>query len=332
MDAFFDKAKDLLAERSHESGKTSREDQIQAEEQHRRAGDVYANEERRGEEAGYGRRQAGGHGSGSYGERREEGYGRHEGSYGERRGEEGYGRQEGGHNRHEESSYSERRYEEPPRRDERTGSSGYSGRGDTHPATYGSDTTRDTRGYSRPGGSDYGDRRQHGERESYYNGSVDAEAQRVAEQHAGSHESSLFSSALGLLKGRESSMRHDDVDEGEYVKNHQKLYGQGHSGQQNSQSLGQAAAIQALKMFTSGGKEKQQGGQSAFIGMAMAEAAKLFDSQSAKGNVAPQESKQDVVGQAAQVALKLFMKSKIDSGAGGSGSGDLLGLASKFLF
>jgi hypothetical protein len=46
--------------------------------------------------------------------------------------------------------------------------------------------------------------------------------------------------------------------------------------------------MQALKMFTSGSgggsHGSQGGGQNAFIGMAMAQAAKLFDQQSAQGN------------------------------------------------
>lgn len=47
--------------------------------------------------------------------------------------------------------------------------------------------------------------------------------------------------------------------------------------------------MQALKMFT-GGQGAQQastgpgGAQNAFVGMAMGEAAKLFDQQSAQGN------------------------------------------------
>lgn len=54
------------------------------------------------------------------------------------------------------------------------------------------------------------------------------------------------------------------------------------------------AAMQALKHFTSGGGGQGQGGglgggvgggQNQFVGMAMAQASKLFDQQSAQGNV-----------------------------------------------
>ena len=54
------------------------------------------------------------------------------------------------------------------------------------------------------------------------------------------------------------------------------------------------AAMQALKHFTGGGGGQGQGGglgggvgggQNQFVGMAMAQASKLFDQQSAQGNV-----------------------------------------------
>jgi hypothetical protein len=258
-----------------------------------------------------------------------------------------------------------------------SGMSGHGGRpGDIRPAHYGEDTERDTRAYPREsahGGYDYeaeGGMGGHGgrpglardassenlphlrgERESYYDGSSDydyREAHAIAKQHAGGgeHNSSLFASALGLLSGREARLRHDDIDEGEYVQSHKVAYGH-EEGEKTGQSLAQAAALQALKRFTGGeAAEEKKGGQNAFVGMAMAEAVKLFDVQSAKGNVvsimmspetsgdadigqAPSESKQDVVSQAAQIAVKLFLKSKVD--AAGGGSSGLLGLASKFM-
>jgi hypothetical protein len=42
--------------------------------------------------------------------------------------------------------------------------------------------------------------------------------------------------------------------------------------------------MQALKMFTGGQAAGQGSQQNAFMGMAMGEAAKLFDKQSAQGN------------------------------------------------
>jgi hypothetical protein len=80
----------------------------------------------------------------------------------------------------------------------------------------------------------------------------------------------------------------DEVDEREYVRNHKDLYEEdGGRGQKDSRSLGQAAALQALKRFTGGSGSSSGAGkdQNAFIGLAMAEAVKLFDTQKSKGNV-----------------------------------------------
>jgi len=55
----------------------------------------------------------------------------------------------------------------------------------------------------------------------------------------------------------------------------------------------------------------------------------LPDQQSASGNVQSGASKQDAVGSAAQMAMKMFMKSEM-GGSGGSGGG-LMSMASKFL-
>ncbi|KAK4565257.1 hypothetical protein LTR86_003874 [Recurvomyces mirabilis] len=101
--------------------------------------------------------------------------------------------------------------------------------------------------------------------------------------------------------------------------------------------MGSAAAMQALKMFSggSGGGSQQQGGQQGgggqnqFVGMAMAQASKLFDQQHAQGNV-QSGNKNDAVSSAAQMALKMFMKSQ-GGGGGGGGMGGLMSMASKFM-
>lgn len=91
-----------------------------------------------------------------------------------------------------------------------------------------------------------------------------------------------------------------------------------------------AAAMQALKMFTGGSSGSSSGSsQNAFMGSAMAQAAKLFDQQSASGNVQSGASKQDAVSSAAQYALQMFMKSEMGGSSGGSSG--LMSLASKFL-
>ncbi|KAL9099629.1 MAG: hypothetical protein Q9187_009472 [Circinaria calcarea] len=94
--------------------------------------------------------------------------------------------------------------------------------------------------------------------------------------------------------------------------------------------------MQALKMFSGGAGQGGMGGgnsQNQFIGMAMAEAGKLFDQQSAQGKVAPSASKQSAVTSAAEMALKMYMKSQMGGGGsgGGSGGGGLMGMVSKFL-
>merc|ERR1712098_514915 len=102
--------------------------------------------------------------------------------------------------------------------------------------------------------------------------------------------------------------------------------------QADSGSMGAAAAMQALKMFSGGGSGNTQQGnsQNAFVGMAMAEASKLFDNQSSQGNVA-NASKESTVQKAGEMALKMYMKSQIQGGGGSSGASGLLSMASKFL-
>jgi hypothetical protein len=96
--------------------------------------------------------------------------------------------------------------------------------------------------------------------------------------------------------------------------------------------MGSAAAMQALKMFTGGGSGNSAGGnsQNAFVGMAMGQASKLFDSQSAAGNVASGASKESAIQQAGEMALKMYMQSQ-GGGSGGGGMSGLMGMASKFL-
>ena len=58
------------------------------------------------------------------------------------------------------------------------------------------------------------------------------------------------------------------------VQSHQQFFGGGSGNEQaNSGSMGSAAAIQALKMYTGGQSGNSQSGnsQNAFIGMAMAQ-------------------------------------------------------------
>lgn len=145
--------------------------------------------------------------------------------------------------------------------------------------------------------------------------------------------------ALGLLSGNKDKLKNEEVDEDDAVRQHQKFYGDGGSNEQaSSNNVGAAAAMQALKMFSGGSGQSSQGGQNKFIGLAMGQAAQLFDKQQSQGQTAPGATKQDAVSQAAQMALKFYLKGGAGgAGAGGSaggssgGLGGLMNIASKFM-
>lgn len=120
-------------------------------------------------------------------------------------------------------------------------------------------------------------------------------AAQHAQQHAGSSaDAGMFQNALGQLNG---SGGHGNIDEDDAIRQHQAMYGGGggqSAGPASSGAVGSAAAMQALKMFSGGGGSSGGnygsgsmggGGQNQFIGMAMAQASKLFDQQSSQGNI-----------------------------------------------
>ena len=107
--------------------------------------------------------------------------------------------------------------------------------------------------------------------------------EQFAQQHAGSSgDSSMFSSALGMISGKSSQLQNEDVDEDHMVNAHQSFFGGGSTGgQATSGGMGAASAMQALKMFGSGSggsSSSSSGGgmQQEFMGMAMGQASKLF--------------------------------------------------------
>ncbi|OWZ32981.1 beta-flanking protein [Cryptococcus neoformans c45] len=188
-------------------------------------------------------------------------------------------------------------------------------------------------GYGQTGGSEYNRPHGQGGASSGNSGfpSIDSNtAVSAANEHNsnGNENSSLFSSALSFIGNMNKN--DTDIDEEKVQRDHQQAYGQGNTGGMTSSSLGAAAAMQAIKSFTSGGTDtssnKQGGGdmQSKIMGMAMSEAAKLFDSSG--GNV--QGNKQDAITSAGQVIMKLMLKSQVTGMIGGSNSGALSGLAS----
>jgi len=150
-----------------------------------------------------------------------------------------------------------------------------------------------------------------------------------AQNHAdGGGSSGLFGQALGFLQQNTGRLAQGGVDEDHMVNAHQQLYNNNGGGQQHdANSLGAGAAMQALKMFSSGGGGG--GGQNQFIGMAMAQAEKLWDQQNSNGNVTT--DKQSAVTKAAEMAFKMYSHGG-GSGLGGTGGpGGLMSLASKFL-
>ncbi|KAI0976611.1 hypothetical protein F4678DRAFT_413908 [Xylaria arbuscula] len=153
-----------------------------------------------------------------------------------------------------------------------------------------------------------------------------------ASQYAGdSGDTDLFSNLLGALGQKKQRLAQEDIDEDEAVRTHKKYFqGEGDDNDADDRSIGSASAMQALKLFTSGasGNTAQTSGQGAFVGLAMAEASKLFDQKASQGKVSGDSSKESAVMQAGEMALKMYMKSQGGSSSSGSG---LLGLASKFL-
>ncbi|KAL2870102.1 WD40 repeat domain-containing protein [Aspergillus lucknowensis] len=133
--------------------------------------------------------------------------------------------------------------------------------------------------------------------------------------------------ALSFVKERKGSYN-DDVDEDHAVRSH-KRYEEG--GSMDSKDLGAGAAVQALKLFNSSSGQETGGGKdkNAFIGLAMAQAGKMWDEKNGKGEASG--DKQSAVNSAAEMAFKMYMKSQMSGSDGTGGPGGLLNLASKFL-
>lgn len=87
-----------------------------------------------------------------------------------------------------------------------------------------------------------------------------------------------------MLTGKKDKLKDEEVDEDDAVKQHEKFYGNGQGDEQaSSNNVGAAAAMHALKNFNGSSNEDAKGGQNKFIGMAMGQAASLFDKQQSQG-------------------------------------------------
>ncbi|KAK6949215.1 hypothetical protein Daesc_009289 [Daldinia eschscholtzii] len=75
-----------------------------------------------------------------------------------------------------------------------------------------------------------------------------------ASRHAGdSGDNDLFSNLLGALTKKKQSLADEDVDEDDAVKQHKRFFERDDDDNDaDDKSLGSAAAMQALKLFTSG--------------------------------------------------------------------------------
>ncbi|KAL2009517.1 hypothetical protein VTN00DRAFT_5324 [Thermoascus crustaceus] len=154
-------------------------------------------------------------------------------------------------------------------------------------------------------------------------------------------KSSFFSEAISFLKqnkGRFTGSDNDnDLDDQKFIGAHQSLYGGGESesgSSHDANSLGMGAALQALKLLTASpeGEDQSQGGGSAkdkLIGLAMAQAGKLWEEKHGGGSV--DGDKQSAINAAAEMALKLYLKSQGSGLNGTGGPSGLMSLASKFL-
>ncbi|KAJ9092619.1 hypothetical protein QFC19_008657 [Naganishia cerealis] len=155
-------------------------------------------------------------------------------------------------------------------------------------------------------------------------GSAQAQLNDAGMQSNDSGLSGMFAQGLAMAQSYGVNKNPQDVDlDGDGVIDaHERAYNKGQGGQMDANSMGAAAAMQAMKSFMGNGggssAASSSGGnmQSKLIGMAMAEAVKLFN----KNGGAANGSQQDVVSSASTTIMKLMLKSQM-SGAMGTGGG-----------
>lgn len=110
----------------------------------------------------------------------------------------------------------------------------------------------------------------------------DNEATNQAMSHYGANDDehrSMFQNALQSAQNRFQNRRDDDdddFDEQGAVQAHQSMYDGSGNASASPHNMGAAGAMQALKMFTGGSGNSAPQSQSGFMGMAMAEASKIF--------------------------------------------------------
>ncbi|EFR05321.1 hypothetical protein MGYG_08332 [Nannizzia gypsea CBS 118893] len=181
----------------------------------------------------------------------------------------------------------------------------------------------------------FNDTQHRGEAADYYNGSQlnldrdqalrQARYEKHGREDQEDDDDSLFSKAMSFLGDKKEKIGREDIDEQKVVQSHQMLYGDAddRNEKHGADSLGSGAAMQALKMFMNkdqkqGQSQKQSGGdQNQLIGMAMAQAGKMWEQKNQEGRV--NTDKQTAVNMAAEYALKMYIKGQLGGGSGGMG-------------
>lgn len=165
------------------------------------------------------------------------------------------------------------------------------------------------------------------------NRKIDLErAAAYASGSAGDMYSGVFKNAVTYMQqAQRSADGEDEVDEEQAIEAHQWLYHHHQAARSlDARSIGAAAAIQAYNQFLiHGGPPSRPSNihldsQSQVIGMAMAEAVRLFDSTA--GGTAG--SQQDAVNASGSTAIKLITRTQQMSGkavvaSNGGGTGSL---------
>lgn len=148
-------------------------------------------------------------------------------------------------------------------------------------------------------------------------GNAHSSVTQYATQHADNEEDhGLFSSVISNLMDKDDHLDTND-EEMEHAKNsRQRIY---QDGEQNTspRDIGSAAAAEAMeKQRSSGGG----GGMNELLGMAMAEAAKLFAKQGG-GSGGSSAGKSEAIQQAAMMAMKMYASKQGGGSSGGSSGG-----------
>ncbi|TIA80766.1 hypothetical protein E3P98_02532 [Wallemia ichthyophaga] len=147
-------------------------------------------------------------------------------------------------------------------------------------------------------------------------------------EHGDESQHSYLEKAVGMLNDKQGEMN-GHVDEEGSVQAHNKVFEEGDTKGASPQEHGTAYAMSLFKKHFAGGENQTNEKDSDLLGKVIVEAKKLADEHFSHGS---SDDKQSAVDSAAMTFGKLVIKSKMSGGTiGGSDSGGLSSLASKFL-